>query len=78
MDKLRNTMNSIPAYQLFPNRQCSCVCLGIQTDITVPPNYKSQVRRPFVAAKGTMVEERPEGQGEQPPFKFALMTKKGS
>lgn len=49
-----------------------------QTDITVPVNYKTQMKKPFIAAKGSMVEEKNESaDGSQPPLKFALMTRKG-
>lgn len=46
----------------------------LQADISVPANFKSHARKPFVVAKGSMVEEE---VAETPPLKFALMTKRG-
>ncbi|XP_067945290.1 regulator of nonsense transcripts 2-like isoform X2 [Watersipora subatra] len=47
----------------------------MQADITVPVNFKFQSKKPFVTAKGSMVEEE---SPTSPPPKFALMTKKGN
>ena len=52
-------------------------CVLFQTDIAVPVNFKSHVKKPFVTAKGSMMEEVQTEPQPQQPLKFALMTKKG-
>ena len=52
-------------------------CVLFQTDIAVPVNFKSHVKKPFVTAKGSMMEEVQTEPQPQQPLKFALMTKRG-
>ena len=43
----------------------------------MPLNFKSQVKKPFVTAKGSMIEKKVADPANPAPQKFALMTKKG-